>query len=204
MKFNADEQRRFNDANEVLANQDNIILTTGSKSMSEIRAEVKHMDYDIIIIDYLQLLKSDKTYKGNRTAEVGAISKAIKGLAMELNIPIIALSQMNRASEMKETKEPTMSELREAGDIEQDASVIILMWNLLDDDKSVKGIKIEKNRQGTTGRFVLNFVGDLMKFEESAQTFDNIKAIGATKRKTTPFDSKPNEFVQVENTPFDF
>lgn len=204
LKFNADEQRRFNDANEVLANQENIILTTGSKSMSEIRAEVKHMDYDIIIIDYLQLLKSDKTYKGNRTAEVGAISKAIKGLAMELNIPIIALSQMNRVSEMKETKEPTMSELREAGDIEQDASVIILMWNLLDDDKSVKGIKIEKNRQGITGRFVLNFVGDLMKFEESAQTFDNIKAIGATKRKTTPFDSKPNEFVQVENTPFDF
>lgn len=204
LKFNADEQRRFNDANEVLANQENIILTTGSKSMSEIRAEVKHMDYDIIIIDYLQLLKSDKTYKGNRTAEVGAISKAIKGLAMELNIPIIALSQMNRVSEMKETKEPTMSELREAGDIEQDASVIILMWNLLDDDKSVKGIKIEKNRQGTTGRFVLNFVGDLMKFEESAQAFDNIKAIGATKRKTTPFDSKPNEFVQVENTPFDF
>lgn len=204
LKFNADEQRRFNDANEVLSNQENIILTTGSKSMSEIRAEVKHMDYDIIIIDYLQLLKSDKTYKGNRTAEVGAISKAIKGLAMELNIPIIALSQMNRVSEMKETKEPTMSELREAGDIEQDASVIILMWNLLDDDKSVKGIKIEKNRQGTTGRFVLNFVGDLMKFEESAQTFDNIKAIGATKRKTTPFDSKPNEFVQVENTPFDF
>ena len=128
------------------------------------------MGYDIIIIDYLQLLKSDKEYRGNRYAEVGAISKAIKALAMELNIPIIALSQLNRVSEARDTKEPTMAELREAGDIEQDASVIMLLWNLSQDDKSKKGCKVEKQRQGQTGTVVLRFNGDLMKFEETDES----------------------------------
>ena len=151
----------------MLEKRDNIVITTGSKSVSEIRSESRHMGYDIIIIDYLQLLKSDREYRGNRYAEVGAISKAIKALSMELNIPIIALSQLNRVSEMKDTKEPTMAELREAGDIEQDASVIMLLWNLSQDDKSKKGCKVEKQRQGQTGTVVLKFNGDLMKFEET-------------------------------------
>jgi hypothetical protein len=87
-----------------------------------------------------------------------------------MNIPIIALSQLNRGSEVRETKEPTMAELREAGDIEQDASVIILMWNVNQDDYSKKGCKIEKNRQGKLGKQVLNFDGDLMKFTESEES----------------------------------
>lgn len=86
---------------------------------------------------------------------------------MELNIPIIALSQLNRNSEIKETKEPTMAELREAGDIEQDASVIILLWNMTQDDYTKKGCKIEKNRQGQLGKQILHFDGDLMTFTES-------------------------------------
>ena len=93
-KFLGDEKERFDKANEVLEKKDSIVITTGSKSVSEIRSESRHMEYDIIIIDYLQLLKSDKEYRGNRYAEVGAISKSIKALAMELNIPIIALSQL--------------------------------------------------------------------------------------------------------------
>lgn len=169
-KFLGDEKERFDKANEVLEKRDNIVITTGSKSVSEIRFESRHMGYDIIIIDYLQLLKSDKEYRGNRYAEVGAISKAIKALAMELNIPIIALSQLNRVSEARDTKEPTMAELREAGDIEQDASVIMLLWNLSQDDKSKKGCKVEKQRQGQTGTVVLNFNGDLMRFEETGES----------------------------------
>lgn len=169
-KFLGDEKERFDKANEILEQRDSIVITTGSKSVSEIRSESRHMGYDIIIIDYLQLLKADKEYRGNRYAEVGAISKAIKALAMELNIPIIALSQLNRVSEMKDTKEPTMAELREAGDIEQDASVIMLLWNLSNDDKSKKGCKVEKQRQGQTGTVVLKFNGDLMRFEETEES----------------------------------
>ena len=168
IKFLGDEEERFNKANETLEKAENIVITSGgAKSVSDIRAESKHMDYDIIIIDYMQLLKAETTYRGNRAAEVGEISRSIKNLAMELNIPIIALSQLNRVSEMKETKEPTMAELREAGNIEQDASVIVLMWNLDNEDKTKKGCKIEKNRQGNTGKVVMRFNGDLMRFEET-------------------------------------
>lgn len=170
VRFLGDEEERFNKANEALEKQENIVITTGSKSVGEIRNECRHMGYDVIIIDYLQLLRSDKAYRGNRYAEVGAISKAIKALAMELNIPIIALSQLNRVSEMRETKEPSMAELREAGDIEQDASVIMLMWNLSMKDRSRKICKVEKQRQGDTGKVVMNFNGALMRFEESKES----------------------------------
>lgn len=169
-KFLGDEKERFDKANEVLEKKDNIVITTGSKAVSEIRSESRHMGYDAIIIDYLQLLKPDREYRGNRYAEVGAISKAVKSLAMELNIPIIELSQLNRVSESRDTKEPTMAELREAGDIEQDASVIMLLWNLSQDDKSKKGCKVEKQRQGQTGTVVLRFNGDLMRFEETDES----------------------------------
>ena len=168
IRFLGDEEQRFNDANKPLEKAENIVITSaGSRTVGEIKAESKHMDYDIIIIDYLQLLKADTTYRGNRAAEVGEISRAIKSLAMELNIPIIALSQLNRASEGRETKEPTMAELREAGNIEQDASVIMLMWNLDENDRTKKGLKIDKNRQGECGKIVMKFNGDTMKFEET-------------------------------------
>lgn len=187
-KFLGDEKERFDKANEVLEKKDNIVITTGSKAVSEIRSESRHMGYDIIIVDYLQLLKADKEYRGNRYAEVGAISKAIKALAMELNIPIIALSQLNRASEARDTKEPTMAELREAGDIEQDASVIMLLWNLSQEDKSKKGCKVEKQRQGQTGKVVLNFNGDLMQFEETGESIKDAQNWAKTADDDCPFD----------------
>lgn len=186
-QFLGDEKERFDRANDELMKRDGIVITTGSKSMSEIRSESRHMGYDVIIIDYLQLLKADKSYRGNRYAEVGAISKAIKSLAMELNIPIIALSQLNRVSEARETKEPTMAELREAGDIEQDASVIILLWNVSQEDNSRKGCKIEKQRQGRLGKEILRFDGDLMRFVESDETVKEAQEWAKVKDDDCPF-----------------
>ena len=185
--FLGDEKERFDKANVYLENKDNIIITVGSKTVGEIRSESRHMGYDVIIVDYLQLVKVDKAYRGNRYAEVGEISHAFKALAMELNIPIIILSQLNRVSEGRETKEPTMAELRESGDIEQDASVIILLWNISADDESKKGCKIEKQRQGKKGKVVLNFNGDLMQFEE---TDESVKEAQSWKKldNSTPFD----------------
>ncbi len=185
VSFLGDEKERFDRANDVLEKSDNIhIISEGGKSVGEIRAESRHMDYDLIIVDYLQLLKADTTYRGNRTAEVGEISRSLKNLAMELNIPIIALSQLNRASEGRDTKEPSMAELREAGNIEQDASVIILLWNLNDADRSQKGCKIEKNRQGECGKVVMKFNGDTMQFEE---TDDDVKETSEWKPIDNPF-----------------
>lgn len=171
--FLGGEQEAFEKANDKLSGY-NITISTGTKSVSEIRAECRHQRYDVIVIDYLQLIKADRRFS-NRASEVGDISKAIKALAMELHVPIILLSQLNRASESRETKEPTMAELRESGDIEQDASNIILLWNL-DEDGVYKGWKIEKQRQGTHLKEVLKFDGDHMNFTERTETIEQIQA----------------------------
>ena len=180
--FLGDEKERFQKANTELKRLD-VWISSGVKSVGEIRRECQHMGADCIIIDYLQLIKTERHY-ANRVSEVGDISKAIKSLAMELNRPIIVLSQLNRASEGRQTKEPTMSELRESGDIEQDASVVMLLWNLSEENERYKGVKVEKNRQGKTAKFQMEFVGEEMSFKEAeGKDFDFKPA-----KEKTPFD----------------
>lgn len=181
--FLGDEKDRFTAANDGLKKLD-IWVSSGTKTVSEIRGECRNMGADCIIIDYLQLVRADRHYS-NRSSEVGDISKSIKAMAMELNCPVIVLSQLNRLSEGRETKEPTMSELRESGDIEQDASVIILLWNCSEADQSRKGLKVEKNRQGERKKMQLEFAGDSMSFRE-LEVEDN--DFHDTPRKATPFD----------------
>ena len=164
--FQNDEEKRYNEANDYLMTQSNIVVSTGAKRISEIRLDAKRQMYDVIIIDYMQLVKPDRTYGSNRYAEVGAISHAVKELAMEMNIPVIGLCQLNRVSEAREDKEPTMAELRESGDFEQDASVIMLLWNTDKEDRSQKCLKVDKSRQGKTGKIDLLFDGNRMKFTE--------------------------------------
>lgn len=160
-----------------------LYMSSGSKTVGEIRSEARHMNYDLIIIDYLQLIKAEKNY-GNRASEVGDISKSIKAMAMELKVPVIILSQLNRVSEINADKEPTMSELRESGDIEQDASIIILMWNISSDDRRYKGIKIDKNRQGELIREALRFDGRHMRFFEESRSIETLKSQIAQEQKT--------------------
>lgn len=193
--FLGGEEAAFNKANEELSDYD-VVISTGSKSVNEIRAESRHQQFDVIIIDYLQLIKADRRY-ANRASEVGDISKAIKALAMELHIPIILLSQLNRVSESKETKEPTMAELRESGDIEQDASNIILMWNLSEKNRSYKGLKVDKCRQGEPMKEGLKFDGEHMSFDERQEEFEKFLAFVRKMDKGT-------DFVEVDesDTPF--
>jgi len=186
VKFLGEEEKRFHEANKELGGLD-ILISSGTKSISEIRNECRHQELDCIIIDYLQLVKADIRYQ-SRASEVGAISKAVKALAMELNIPIVALSQLNRVSEMRDTREPTMGELREAGDIEQDASIIILLWNIDSEDKTRKGLKVDKNRQGELGKIVYRFDGNEMRFVETDEEV-KVKGDGFYEaRVPTPFD----------------
>lgn len=169
--FLGGEKEAFDKANNALSGYD-ITISTGSKSVSEIRAECKHQRFDVIVIDYLQLVEADRK-SASRSTEVGYISNAIKALAMELHVPIIVLSQLNRVSELRDTKEPTMAELRESGNVEQDASNIILLWNL-DEDGKYKGWKVEKQRQGPHLKEVLQFDGDHMKFIERTESIEQI------------------------------
>lgn len=163
-RFHNDEKEKYDSAVEELLAQNNLYVSTGAKKVADIRADQRKMKYDILIIDYMQLLVADSRYQGNRAAEVGEISRQLKAIAIDYNIPVIALSQLTRASDMRAGHEPTMAELRESGNLEQDASVIILMWNLDENDRSKKGLKVEKSRQGKTGRCDMEFDGAHLRF----------------------------------------
>ncbi|WP_374555281.1 replicative DNA helicase [Aquitalea pelogenes] len=127
----------------------------------------------LIVIDYLQLM-SGSGRGDNRTAELGEISRGLKGLAKELQVPVIALSQLSRAVEQRPNKRPMMSDLRESGAIEQDADIIIFMYReeyYNPENVEVKGMAeaiIGKHRNGPTGAVRLAFVGKHAKFENAA------------------------------------
>lgn len=163
--FLNDDRDKFNRANEIFS-QYNLDIVTSKTKASDIMMSARHRGYDLIVVDYLQLIKPEKNYSGNRSTEVGTISRALKELSSSLDVPVILVSQLNRAVESRDTKEPTMADLRESGDIEQDASIIVLMWNTSEDHVH-KGAKLEKNRNGKLGKVNLDFDGDHMKFVES-------------------------------------
>ena len=176
-----DEAANFEKANKSLSKYRNLYVTSGAKSVGDIRREIRHMGYDILVIDYLQLVRAADRYKGNREAEVSQVSRELKALAMEMNIHIIALSQLNR--QVKPGVEPTMAELRESGSIEQDASCIIMLW-LMSDEKH-RGWKVDKCRNGTLGEGAFQFDGAHMTFIEE-DGFKDVK-----KEDKTPFDDDP-------------
>ena len=161
LQFIGEEQQKYNEAIERIKAYKNLIIYSGSFTTNDIKMHCKNQDFDLVVIDYLQLVKANKSYN-NRVSEVGDVSKGIKALAMELKTPVIALSQLNRTKNA--TDEPTISDLRESGDIEQDASNVMLMWNI-DEAGTVKGLKIEKNRQSVLGKVALSFDGSEMEFK---------------------------------------
>lgn len=174
--FLGDEKEKFIKGNQRLGKLD-IVISAGSKTDMDIRNECRHQNFDLIVIDYLQLVRSHKKCESRRV-EVGEVSRSLKTLAMELKVPIILLSQLNRGTEHTQDKEPTMADLRETGDIEQDASVIVLLWNLSQkaDLKCFKGLKVEKNRQGELMDEALTFSGEYMSFHENEQsTLEELK-----------------------------
>jgi len=135
-------------------------------SPSEMRSKCRRLKaehgLDLIIVDYLQLMAPDKQTKdGNRVYDVADISRGLKALARELDVPVVALSQLSRSSEYRENNEPKLSDLRDSGAIEQDADVVLMLWRSTDVslDLAVETVhcKIAKHRNGPTGRADLMF-----------------------------------------------
>ncbi|MCW9023045.1 MAG: replicative DNA helicase, partial [Gammaproteobacteria bacterium] len=140
----------------------------------EIRARARrimreHGSLGLIAIDYLQLMQTAGSTE-NRATEISEISRSLKGLAKELNVPVIALSQLNRSLEQRPNKRPVMSDLRESGAIEQDADIIVFIYrdevyNEDSPDKGTAEIIIGKQRNGPIGMSRLTFLGQFTKFE---------------------------------------
>ena len=126
----------------------------------------------LVIVDYLQLMQAS-TQGENRATEISEISRAMKSLAKELQVPVVALSQLNRSLEQRPNKRPVMSDLRESGAIEQDADVILFIYrdevyNAETQDKGVAEIIISKQRNGPIGTVFLTFLGEFTRFENRA------------------------------------
>lgn len=173
--------KRINEAVSQLANTNMVIDDTPGITIGEIRAKCRRLassekGLSLVLIDYLQLISGGKNYGSNRQQEVSDISRSLKTLAMELNVPVIALSQLSRSVEAREDKRPLMSDLRESGSIEQDADIVAFLYRddyynkeaRTEDNNSISELIIGKHRNGPTTTIEL-------LFKKNTSTFLNLR-----------------------------
>ncbi len=150
-------------------------------SITEIRAKCRKLKLEknigMIVIDYLQLIQGTNKRNGSREQEISEISRSLKMLAKELNVPVIALSQLSRAAEQRPDHRPMLSDLRESGAIEQDADIVMFLYrdDYYNEDSEKKGIAeviIAKHRGGSTGTVELLWLGSYTKFVNIEKRFD--------------------------------
>ena len=167
---------------------------TAALSIFDLRAKCRrlkaHHDIQLIIVDYLQLMQGSQDTRGNREQEISSISRALKTLAKELNIPVIALSQLSRASEKRAAAaKPILSDLRESGSIEQDSDMVLFIYRpeyyKIDVDESgdstsgVADVIIAKNRNGPLKDIRIRFVSKYAKFVDAEMDYKPINTIPA-------------------------
>ncbi len=173
--------KRINEAVSQLSTTNMVIDDTPGITIGEIRAKCRRLassekGLSLVVIDYLQLISGGKNYGSNRQQEVSDISRSLKTLAMELNVPVIALSQLSRSVEGREDKRPLMSDLRESGSIEQDADIVAFLYRddyynkeaRTEDNTSISELIIGKHRNGPTTTIEL-------LFKKNTSTFVNLR-----------------------------
>jgi replicative DNA helicase len=175
-KLNDDEWPIFTQAIETLNHTRIFLDDTPALSPLQLRTKCRrlHLEFnlDLVVVDYLQLMSSG-TRVENRVQEVSYISRNMKVLARELNVPVLAAAQLSRAVEQRSDKEPQLSDLRESGSLEQDADIVIFinrpeMYEKDTLKQNVAQIKIAKHRNGPVGNVELVFRSNLVKFENAA------------------------------------
>jgi len=180
-KLDDDDWPRLTSAINLLAETKMFIDDTPALTPTEVRSRARrltreHGQLGLIVLDYLQLMQSPAS-GDNRVQQISDISRGLKALAKELNVPVIALSQLNRNLEQRPNKRPVMSDLRESGAIEQDADLIIFVYRdeVYHEDSPDKGIAeviIGKQRNGPLGTVRLTFLGQYTRFENFAGVYN--------------------------------
>ncbi len=178
-----EEWRQLLDAAAILAETDFYVDDTPAISVMELRSKARRLHaeirLDLIIVDYLQLMQSDLR-TDNRVQEISYISRALKALAREVNVPVLALSQLSRGVEQRHNKRPILSDLRESGSLEQDADVVLFLYrddyyNEDTEKPNIAEIRVAKHRHGPTGMVEVFFdkahthFGDLEKRAETLE-----------------------------------
>ncbi len=172
-QLNDDDWSRIQHALAVMSEAPIYIDDTGALTPTEVRARARRLKREhglgLVVLDYLQLMQVTGTTE-NRATEISEISRSLKALAKELDVPVIALSQLNRSVEQRPDKRPVMSDLRESGAIEQDADLIVFIFReeVYDREtprKNVADIIIGKQRNGPIGDFPLTFSGPFTRFD---------------------------------------
>jgi replicative DNA helicase len=167
-----------------LSNAGIYIDDTPSIRVSDIRAKCRRLKQEsglgMVVIDYLQLIQGSGRNRENRQQEVSEISRSLKALARELEVPVIALSQLSRSVEQRQDKRPMMSDIRESGSIEQDADIVAFLYrddyyNKDSENKNIIEIIIAKQRNGPVGTVQLAFIKEYNKFVNLERRFDDVQ-----------------------------
>lgn len=167
-----EEMTRIMNVTQKLQTLDIYIDDTPGTNVSAIKAKLRRVkNLGLVIIDYLQLMNSVVNYHGNRVAEISEITRMLKIMAKELNVPVIVLSQLSRGTEKRDDKRPLMSDLRDSGTIEQDADIIMFLYrnsyyDKTDPQQNVCECIVAKNRHGETGTSYLGWYGEYTRFTE--------------------------------------
>jgi replicative DNA helicase len=176
------QYRRLQEQAESLYEAKMFVDDTPGLTISGLRTRCRRLkqkeDIQLLVLDYLQLMSGGGKVE-SRQQEIAAISRGLKGLARELDIPVVALSQLNREVESRDNHRPRMSDLRESGAIEQDADVIMLLhredyYNPTEENSGLAQIIVAKQRNGPTGDVTLRFFREYMRFENFQRRFEPI------------------------------
>ena len=169
--LNQDDWIKIARATSVLAKTHLYVDDNPAITVAEIKAKCRRLgeNLGLIVIDYIQLMQSGGKRSENRVQEVAEISRSLKIMAKELNVPVVCLSQLSRAAEQRADKRPMLSDLRESGAIEQDADIVMFIYrddyyDAESDDKNVAEIILAKNRHGATGTVELQWIGQYTTF----------------------------------------
>jgi len=169
-----DEWNKLSEAAGPLYKADILIDDSTSLTPLQLRAKARRMkaehDIELVVVDYMQLMHVPRSE--GRQQEISEISRSLKGLARELKVPVLAISQLNRAPEMRESHKPRLADLRESGAIEQDADVVLLLhrddYYQEDAKPGVAELRVAKQRNGPVGSVTLTFLKEYMRFESYA------------------------------------